>query len=555
MAAAFVLVVAAVLWGVLSPPGDSPGATDVSAENDNDRRERGPDRSSGGEIVAPSVPTSPPEDEPPHELERPEDLLLVRVLVGDSDIVVEDARVAITARPGQEPLEGATRGVGRGTTDEAGTTVVPVSANVEYLVTVTPSASDRQRLGEAELTLSAASRTAVDVRLPVRGDVVRVAGRVVDTLGGPVSGAWLLLRKRIGAGFHLARSRESGDFTFIVPAHAAPAEELSLSACALGHGAFAINLDADGATGVEVVLPDSPGTSALVVRALLPDGGVAQGVSSWLHTDVANADPSLRDAGVERFFGLLDTLGIRTGEPWRGRLVFPALSPGEYRLELAANGHYFDGRVEVGADLTELELTLTPGRTVRGRVVLSHASESQVHAQLHLPDAKAMAEGPTLTISPGSTSADFSMNGVPLGAHRLLVRGRGRAYAETLVAKASEAGSVTVVEDLVLPVGSTVSGVVLAEDGSHVASGAVVHIYTRFGWNHCMIGAEGRFSISEVVDPDPRRVLVRVGSKSFRPVEFPESDSQNWEIRLRGFESEVHRISYESGSLPEQRTE
>ncbi len=295
------------------------------------------------------------------------------------------------------------------------------------------------------------------------GDHLRVAGRIVDPLGEPISGCEVLLLPVADAlldpepASALDRARTGPDGRFEVHGTVA-----SRAVLVLQHPQFpprTVELAARGTLDLgDVRLASALGCVALVRRA--EDGGPVEGASVTLLPELVTAELANEPGRttVER--------SARTGAD--GRALLYGVPPGGYRLRVTATGRASIERPYLQADSGPphgFEIRLAAGHALSGRVVT--------------PSGAAIADA-DVTIAPGpdvlggsartSTSGEFRLSGLPAGPVRVRVDAKDWSPVE-VEAELPLAGPLVI---RVTPAAELAGRVVDARTGAPIAGADVV---------------------------------------------------------------------------------
>jgi hypothetical protein len=169
-------------------------------------------------------------------------------------------------------------------------------------------------------------------------------------------------------------------------------------------------------------------------QRLSPEPGPPGPVAGAVRDTAGRAVPDLPvflDSGPEGVHA-----GITDGE---GRFRFPAVPAGRYRLVTASKGSLAGADLEVPSGTADLEVRLTPGLALRGRVLdlggRAVPGQVSVHPEKDADLLRSRAlPGPV----PVGRAGDFRVPGLRPGRYRVRFLGPGHGPAERVVTPEQE---------------------------------------------------------------------------------------------------------------------
>ena len=316
---------------------------------------------------------------------------------------------------------------------------------------------------------------------------VRVTGRVVDPDDRPVAGARIQAIPRRSGVWRGARGRSfegtsdaAGHFTL---GDLRRGEPVTLLAEKPGYAGSRL-------VGVEVP------TEAPVELVLEPAARVSGRVRDPEGRPVEDAAVVVDLSGGRGWRGRSGTEPTRT-DP-EGRFTLVEVPPGDVTLHAHAEGFLRDGlvhvEVEPGAHLEDVEITLTPGATVLGRVVGPGGEP--------LPEARVRLLEEARSFGPGGTAhtdgdGRYRMEGIPPGARSFVAVHESHPRAT----RDLEVGTGENRLDFRLSAGQEVSGRVVDSVGSPVAGARVrLNGVTREENRSEVSGSDGSFHFTGIAD-------------------------------------------------------
>lgn len=329
-------------------------------------------------------------------------------------------RVQVTS-PDNQPVAGAEVAVVAETTDETSVAVpqprVTTDAAGEALLRVAPLvvlealhpdfAPARGLVTDRDLA-SGRMRLELGPRAAVESATARISGRVVDAAGRPVGGAQVVAARmgpEGGVKVVQARCDDSGAFELVHLAEGGYVVTATAGARRARSPAVA------GTTGLVLQLGDASATLELAVTDALTGAPVVA-----FSVALEQVEPE-RDAPQSRV--VFDT---------QGRVVWPALPPGPWRLFVSASGYAPDQRqVELreGAP-TRVTIDLGPGGRIAGVVVDGKNRQPVQGARVSVLSG-ILNEAAMAVVSEAATGADgrFELTGVEPGLRSIEVAATG----------------------------------------------------------------------------------------------------------------------------------
>jgi len=313
----------------------------------------------------------------------------------------------------------------------------------------------------------------------------RIAGVVTDPAGRPIPGALVFARAALGLRYE-RHAADNGTFEF----PGLPAGKYAVHAAAEGYASSPAVAVTAPAVDVAVVLTAGTGLSGRVLLEESPEPVAPASVRVLRQVEASALKP-----WEPKYVTVRET----RAEPPDARFAAGNLEPGIYRVEAWTEDGKFgfrDGvRIEKGRPPAPVVVRVMAGWAIRGRVVDGRNGLPLEGATVALRTG-ADQPGPHRASTDGL--GHFRIDGVGAGFHSLLVVARG--FAPQIVDSVEvKAASDAVLEDVVLLVGSKLSGTVTGPEGE-ARAGVRLTLESAIlgGTREERTDEQGRFSFANV---------------------------------------------------------